>query len=53
MAITVIKCRRCTHEWASKNVKAVRVCPRCKSPYWDRDRQDKGNLLNKRKIDVS
>ena len=34
------KCYRCGHEWRPLNVneKPV-VCPKCKSPYWDRPRR--------------
>lgn len=31
------KCYRCSHEWLSSNKNQVpKVCPKCKSPYWDR-----------------
>ncbi len=36
--ITVMgyKCERCGHEWFPRDVsKEPRVCPKCKSPYWD------------------
>ena len=41
--ITVMgfKCERCGHEWRGRSLDAnPRVCPKCKSPYWDlpRDR---------------
>ncbi len=29
------RCLRCGHVWESRSVKP-RVCPKCKSPYWDR-----------------
>ena len=34
------KCYRCGHEWLpyDKNSQP-RVCPKCKSPYWDRPRK--------------
>jgi len=32
------RCTRCSHEWVPKVDKAPRVCPKCKSPYWDRER---------------
>jgi len=34
-------CQRCGHEWLSrKNSKGEpRVCPKCKSPYWNRPRK--------------
>ncbi len=27
---------RCGHEWLIRGVDAPRVCPKCKSPNWDR-----------------
>ena len=40
--VYVHKCLRCGHEWASKNSHPVR-CPKCKTPYWDKERgQPKG-----------
>lgn len=36
------KCYRCSHEWKPDNAKEQpRVCPKCKSPYWDRPRREK------------
>lgn len=30
------KCERCDHVWNTrKGTTTVRVCPSCKSPYWD------------------
>jgi len=31
-------CERCGHRWIFRN-KDVRVCPKCKSPYWNRKRK--------------
>src|SRR5437763_1958262 len=34
------KCDRCGHEWTPREAgEAPTVCPKCKSPYWDRPRQ--------------
>ena len=33
------RCERCGGEWVPRSDKAPRVCPKCKSPYWDRPRQ--------------
>lgn len=36
------KCYRCGHAWRPYNFEETpRVCPKCKSPYWDRPRQEK------------
>ena len=33
------RCERCKHEWLPRNKEAPRVCPKCKSPYWDKPRK--------------
>lgn len=30
------KCYRCGHEWTQREEEKPRICPRCKSPYWDK-----------------
>jgi predicted Zn-ribbon and HTH transcriptional regulator len=39
--ITVMgfQCERCTHEWIPTSEKEPAVCPKCKSPYWNRPRK--------------
>ena len=40
--ITVMgyRCERCGHEWVPRDPEqAPRVCPNCKSPYWDQPRK--------------
>src|SRR5260370_32996862 len=40
--ITVMgyRCERCSHEWIPKGTqKEPSVCPKCKSPYWNRPRK--------------
>lgn len=46
MAITDITvksctCERCSHKWIPKQASAedITVCPRCKSPYWNRKKE--------------
>jgi len=36
------KCERCGHEWVPRNEDEPRVCPKCKSPYWNRPRRERG-----------
>lgn len=33
-----LKCQRCGHEWLPKAFQQ-RVCPKCKSPYWNKKRR--------------
>ena len=42
--ITVMgyKCERCDHEWIPRDFDVEpRVCPKCKSPYWNKPRKEK------------
>ena len=33
------RCYRCSHEWKPNDMnKLPRVCPKCKSPYWNKPR---------------
>jgi DNA-directed RNA polymerase subunit RPC12/RpoP len=32
------KCERCGHTWVPVSEERPRVCPKCKSPYWDKPR---------------
>jgi len=34
------KCERCNHEWAPKGDAEPKFCPNCKSPYWNKPRQN-------------
>ena len=33
------KCHRCGHAWVPRKSVYPRICPKCKSPYWDRDKR--------------
>ena len=46
--ITVMgyRCERCSHEWIPRDTtQDPAVCPKCKSPYWDRPRKKAGPML--------
>ena len=32
------ECERCKHQWVPREKDYPKVCPKCKSPYWDRPR---------------
>lgn len=47
-------CRcRCGHEWLPRTSSKPRVCPRCKSPYWDKHAyaNTKPMILNNKFVD--
>ena len=44
ITVSGYRCLRCKHEWVpNKPDVKPRVCPHCKSPYWDRERKVKKN----------
>jgi Zn finger protein HypA/HybF involved in hydrogenase expression len=34
-------CERCGHKWITRSEDIPKVCPNCKSPYWDIPRKKK------------
>jgi len=32
------ECARCGHKWVPRDDDKPKVCPKCKSPYWDKPR---------------
>jgi DNA-directed RNA polymerase subunit RPC12/RpoP len=41
--VTVYICERCEHEWIPRDAdpkSEPRVCPKCKSPYWNKPRRN-------------
>ena len=44
-----LHCKRCGHKWIPrKEGEEPRVCPKCKSPYWNKER-GKGRGANNEK----
>ena len=42
------RCERCEHEWLPREPgQAPTTCPKCKSPYWNKPRQDSINPENR------
>lgn len=51
LTIEGYKCERCEYEWIARKKKTEpRVCPKCKSPYWDVPKKNKGDKLEKPKV---
>ena len=47
------RCERCRHEWVPRSPnRKPRVCPKCKSPYWDMPREDKREGLTEEVLAV-
>ena len=44
LEVDAYKCERCGYEWQPIKDSPI-VCPKCKSPYWDKPRK-----INKKKI---
>lgn len=46
------KCERCNHTWTPRDEEEPVVCPKCKSPYWNKPRiikLTKGGVLKNAK----
>jgi len=35
------KCLRCGYNWALRKEQEPIICPKCKSPYWNKERKSK------------
>jgi len=33
------ECARCNHKWFAKKKRKPIICPKCKSAYWDEERE--------------
>lgn len=42
-------CKRCKHEWVRRQEKLPVKCPKCTSPYWDKDYAEKSQNKTKSK----
>lgn len=36
--VPYLECKRCQHKWIPRNPKTPKVCPKCNSPYWDKEK---------------
>jgi DNA-directed RNA polymerase subunit RPC12/RpoP len=48
VALSGFRCERCSHEWLPRDKdQPPRVCPKCKSPYWDKPRKRRVKAFKK------
>lgn len=38
-------CERCSHKWITKSDETPKVCPKCKSPYWDTKKKEEKSIV--------
>ena len=36
--VAAFVCERCGHTWVPRTERRPTICPKCKSPYWDKPR---------------
>ncbi len=36
--LKAFQCERCGHKWVPRTERRPTICPKCKSPYWDKQR---------------
>jgi predicted Zn-ribbon and HTH transcriptional regulator len=39
LRLPVLKCSRCGHSWYPRRPVQPTICPKCKSPYWNKARR--------------
>jgi len=42
MKLPELLCKRCGHTWYPRKNTLPTVCPKCTSPYWNKDRRKNG-----------
>lgn len=47
--ISKLTCKRCHHQWIRRKDELPRTCPKCKSPFWDKE---KGVLQSIKYVDI-
>jgi predicted Zn-ribbon and HTH transcriptional regulator len=40
--LIIYQCKRCLWTWPGRKETAPETCPKCRSPYWDKERQFNG-----------
>ncbi|HDY67452.1 MAG TPA: hypothetical protein ENH85_06660 [Candidatus Scalindua sp.] len=43
------RCERCEHEWIPRTKEYPIICPKCKSPYWDKPKTDRSEAAKTKK----
>jgi predicted Zn-ribbon and HTH transcriptional regulator len=49
ISIPGFKCERCGYEWVGRSKNEPKVCPKCKSPYWNTPKikkQSEGKMVD-------
>ena len=46
MNLPKYECNRCSHSWIPRAEKEPKVCPKCKSPYWNKVRKYKKRITH-------
>ena len=41
--LTIYWCKRCLWNWPGRKETAPETCPKCRSPYWNKERQSEVN----------
>lgn len=39
VSVWAYRCERCGHQWLPRGELTPKICPKCKTPYWDRPRR--------------
>jgi len=43
----LLLCERCSHSWVSRKGDLPKRCPKCNSPYWNKEKTIKKDIVSK------
>jgi len=49
----MLECKRCGHKWKQREKEKPIICPKCKTPYWDKATKIKKELVEKTKKSIT
>lgn len=45
-----LDCTRCEHRWIPRSENIPKVCPKCNSPYWNKEYKRSDKINNKKRL---
>jgi len=48
--IPYLSCMRCEHKWIPRSPELPKVCPKCNSPYWNKEYKRSDIINGKKKL---
>jgi len=49
-SVSVLECLRCGHTWYPRSFIKPKVCPKCSSPYWNKEKTRKNTTQRRQSL---